>query len=259
MKYNVFSLVVFVFMCIAMQAQESQSTFKNEPITISVGKYKIEMLPVEGCEATQANGFLSLDSYYIGKTEVTQGLWEEVMGTNPSFFKSPALPVESVSWEDTQAFIEKLNKLTGKTFRLPNEFEWEFAAKGGNQSKGFKYSGGNKPEKVSWNDFNSGEQTNPVGKKLPNELGIYDMSGNVEEWCLDMFFTQEAKTKKEYGERLIKRYADIEIPAETTRLHVLKGGNWNSRPNQCTITARRGSDFGNHKVGFRLCMDGIKK
>lgn len=124
-----------------------------------------------------------LSSYYIGKYEVTQAEWKAVMGNTPFYFKGDNLPVENVSWDDCQTFIRKLNALTGKHFRLPMEAEWEFAARGGNNSKGYKYSGSNDPGSVAWYKDNSSDKTHPVGQKNPNELEIYDMSGNVAEWC----------------------------------------------------------------------------
>lgn len=123
---------------------------------------------------------VTLSSYYIGKTEVTQALWKAVMGSNPSYFEGDDLPVEQVSWDDCQEFIRKLNSLTGQNFRLPTEAEWEFACRGGNNSRGYKYSGSNYIDNVAWNWDNSGKKTHPVATKSPNELGIYDMSGNVQ-------------------------------------------------------------------------------
>lgn len=130
---------------------------------------------------------VTLDSYYIGKTEVTQALWEAVMGNNPSRFKGLNHPVEKVSWNDCQAFISKLNQMTGKTFRLPTEAQWEYAARGGRQSQGYKYAGSNNLDEVAWYHDNSNRQTHDVGTKRPNELGLYDMSGNVWEWCSDWY------------------------------------------------------------------------
>ena len=128
---------------------------------------------------------VTLSSFSIGRYEVTQEEWEAVMGSNPSNFKGKKLPVEQVSWDDCQTFIRKLNQMTGKHFRLPTEAEWEYAARGGNKSRGYKYAGGDNLGSVAWYTDNSGNKTHEVGKKQPNELGLYDLSGNVWEWCQD--------------------------------------------------------------------------
>ena len=121
------------------------------------------------------------NDYYIGKYEVTQALWKAVMGNNPSNLKGDNLPVEQVSWDDCQEFLSKLNSITSKTFRLPTEAEWEYAARGGNKSRGYQYSGSNNLSDVAWYGDNSGSKTHPVGSKQANELGIYNMAGNVCE------------------------------------------------------------------------------
>ena len=132
--------------------------------------------------------WVTLSNYYIGKYEVTQAEWKAVMGENPSYFEGlDNLPVEKVSWNDCQKFIAKLNAATGKNFRLPTEAEWEYAARGGNKSQGFIYSGSNDIDNVAWYAGNSGDKTHVVGMKQPNELGLYDMSGNVWEWCDDWY------------------------------------------------------------------------
>lgn len=147
-----------------------------------VGNVEFKMIHVDG------------GTFYIGETPVTQALWKEVMGTNPSHFKKgDQRPVESVSWNACQDFIKKLNARTGKEFRLPTEAEWDFAACGGNKSKGYEYPGSNNIDEVAWyeeNSYKTGRTspnygTHAVKTKKPNELGIYDMAGNVWEWCQD--------------------------------------------------------------------------
>ena len=180
--------------------QEIPVRFSDGVLTINGVSY--EMVWVEGgtfrMGATSEQGSdawdfekpvhsVTLSGYYIGKTEVTQALWKAVMGSNPSFFEGDNLPVEQVSWDDCQEFIRELNALTGQNFRLPTEAEWEFACRGGNNSRGYKYSGSNYIDNVAWYEDNSGEKTHPVATKLPNELGIYDMTGNVLEWCSDWY------------------------------------------------------------------------
>ena len=166
---------------------------------------------------------VTLDDYYIGETEVTQELWEAVMGTNPSWFKGSNKPVEMVSWNDCQEFINKLNQLTGINFRLPTEAEWEYAARGGNKSQGYKYAGSNTIDEVAWYDDNA---THPVGTKSPNELGIYDMSGNVWEWCSDWYaiYTSVSQTNP--------------TGPSTGSYRVLRGGGWGSYAQDCRVSNR---------------------
>ena len=171
--------------------------------TITVGGVSFNMIPVEGGTFTMGGTAeqgssvddnelpthqVTLSSYYIGETEVTQALWLAVMGSNTSQFTGDLnRPVEFVSWNECQTFISKLNQMTGMTFRLPTEAEWEYAARGGNKSRGYKYAGSNDANEVAWYLDNAGSQTHPVAQKAPNELGLYDMSGNVFEWILDNY------------------------------------------------------------------------
>ena len=178
--------------------------------------------------------------YYMGRTEVTQALWRAVMGSNPSNFKGDNLPVESVSWDDCQQFIKKLNALTGKNFRLPTEAEWEFAARGGNQSRHFQYSGSNNVDDVAW--YNS--KTHSVGTKQPNELGLYDMSGNVWEWCNDRYddYSSDAQT-------------DPWGPSNGSG-RVGRGGSWDGNAGYCRSSSR-GNYFPDGRyiiLGFRLAL-----
>ena len=139
---------------------------------------------------------VTVDDFYIGKYVVTQKELEAVMGNNPSNFQGDNLPVEQVSWDDVQEFLQKLSTKTGKNYRLPTEAEWEYAARGGHKSSGNTYSGSNRIDNVAWYDGNSNSQTHTVGTKQPNELGIYDMTGNVWEWCSDWYgsYSSNAQT-----------------------------------------------------------------
>ena len=189
---------------------------------------------------------VTLSSYYIGKTEVTQELWQAVMGSNPSNFKGGRKPVEQVSWNDCQTFISKLNSLTGKNFRLPTEAEWEFAARGGIKSKGYKYSGSNTLDDVAWYYGNSGKTTHEVGTKSPNELGLYDMSGNVQEWCNDW-----------YGDKYYSSSPSNNPTGPSSGVsRVGRGGSWFVVASYCRSSDRGGGApvNRNYGLGLRLCL-----
>ena len=238
--------------------------------SFSVNDVRFEMVSVEGgtftMGATKEQGSradadekpahqVMLSSYMIGKTQVTQELWEAVMGSNPSYFKDAKLPVECVSWNDCQKFISKLNALTGKKFRLPTEAEWEFAARGGNKSKGYKYSGSNNIDEVAWYDGNSYEgnasfmffkkrTTHPVATKSPNELGIYDMSGNVFEWCSDWYgsYSKSSQTNPK--------------SSNSGSARVFRGGSWFNCAGYCRVSSRNGSgpSFRREYLGLRFAL-----
>ena len=189
---------------------------------------------------------VTLSDYYIGRYEVTQAQWEAVMGNNPSSFKNNGsnCPVENVSWNDCQNFIKRLNSLTGLTFHLPTEAEWEYAARGGNKSKGYKYSGSNSIGSVAWSASNSSSKTHPVGTKTPNELGIYDMSGNVWEWCSDW-----------YGSYSSNPSTNPTGPASGS-YRVLRGGGWDDIARLCRVSYRSYNDPDSRgsRNGFRLAL-----
>ena len=187
---------------------------------------------------------VTLSGYYIGKTEVTQALWQAVMGSNPSEFTGDELPVEYVSWYDCQEFIRKLNALTGQNFRLPTEAEWEFACRGGNNSRGYKYSGSNYIVNVAWYEDNSGSEPHPVSTRLPNELGIYDMSGNVWEWCSNW-----------HGEYSGEAQTNPAGPYDGYR-RIGRGGSWRDRSDDCLSAIRSAGspDKGSCALGLRLAL-----
>ena len=233
--------------------------------TITVNGVTFSMVPVEGgtflmgTPATQTGSgtnerpqhFVTVSDYKIGQTEVTQELWVAVMGSNPSAFPGdPQRPVDNVSWEMCQEFIDSLNRLTGMNFRFPTEAEWEFAAKGGNQSKGYIFAGSNTPAPVAWYSTNSGSKTQPVAQKEANELGLYDMSGNVCEWCSDWYVSYES-----YSSASSEPVVNPTGPA-TGSYKMLRGGSWfevakccrSGYRNMQTVTIRR--EF----IGMRLAM-----
>ena len=221
---------------------------------------------------------VTLKDFYIDAYEITQEQWHLVMGSNPSLYSCDNCPVTNVSYPEVLTFIEKLNSMTGKSYRLPTEAEWEYAARGGNQEvltknskvvarggvneflvangnnripekevAGKKYAGKKLPQDVAWYEHNGKDHIHPIGRKKPNELGIFDMSGNVEEWCADFY-------AKDYG----SRHA-VENPTGPAggNAHVVRGGSWNSSAPEIVVT-RRAAYLPNTKsnaLGFRLVSD----
>ena len=261
-------ILIFIFGCIASfvsllvigMSNEDEST-KNEQVIVTVHELEgvksfdingvnFNMIYVEGgsfmmgaldsdedaSDDEKPAHSVTLDSYYIAETEVTQELWQAVMGNNPSCFIGNDNPVESVSWNDCQDFVKKLNQLTGKNFALPTEAQWEYAARGGNRSRGYKYSGSNTIDSVAWYDGNC-DVTHPVAQKQANELGIYDMSGNVLEWC-------DSYSRSNYNAN----------PYSSNR--VMRGGGWNFDAWDCRVACRGcyAPDGRCSFFGFRLVL-----
>lgn len=239
--------------------EESTSKRLSEITTYEVNGVSFDMVSVEGgtftMGATSEQGNdaesdekpthkVSLSDYMIGKTEVTQALWRAVMGCNPSYFMGNNLPVEQVSWDDCQVFIMKLNFLTGLNFRLPTEAEWEYAARGGKKSKYYKYPGSNDIGSVAWHRSNSLARTHTVAEKKPNELGLYDMSGNVLDWCSDLYGNYS--------------YGSLTNPKDLSKglYRVIRGGSWFSTPKDCRVSNRifYASDHASNDLGLRLAM-----
>ena len=229
---------------------------KLEDLTFNLDGVSFKMIAVEGgtfkmgCNDSDAYDDektihnVTLSSYYIGETQVAQALWKAVMGNNPSYFKGDNLPVENVSWDDCQKFISKLNSLTGQNFRLPTEAEWEFAARGGNNSNHYQYSGSNELGDVAWYAGNSGDKTHVVATKQPNEIGLYDMSGNVWELCSDW-----------YGNYSSSSQTNPTGP-NSGSFRVIRGGNrlYDAR---CCRSSHRGNDWSDHgsdDLGLRLVL-----
>ena len=219
----------------------------NNMVYVSGGTFTMGGTSEQGSDAyddEKPTHSVTLSSYYICKYEVTQALWRAVMGNNPSNFKGDNLPVEQVSWDDCQTFINRLNSYTGRNFRLPTEAEWEFAARGGNYSRHYKYSGSNYISDVAWYDGNSNNRTHPVGTKQANELGLYDMSGNVWEWCSDW-----------YG--LYSSYSQNDPTGPNSGSYrVIRGGSWYNLAGCCRSSRRSGYAPGGRAfdLGLRLVL-----
>ena len=228
--------------------------------TFTVGNVSFDMVKVEagsfimGCTSEQSDCFndespyhrvtISQD-YYIGKFEVTQELYESVMGVNPSKWKAFDRPVENVSWNDAMEFCSELSRLTGRRFTLPTEAEWEYAARGGKKSTSAKYSGSSSIATVAWYNGNSGSQTHPVGRLRANELGIYDMSGNVWEWCLDWYGNYSSATQTDPKGATAGSY------------RVLRGGSWGYYAEDCRVAYRSNNTPDNrydNGHGFRVVL-----
>ena len=188
--------------------------------------------------------------FYVGRTEVTQAQWRAVMGNNPSYYKGDDRPVENVSWNDAMKFCDKLNSMglspSGWKFTLPTETQWEYAARGGKKSRGYKYSGSNDINEVAWYGKNSERMTHAVGGKKANELGLYDMSGNVREWCLDNWNNDSSKAVPEFT-----RCNDGGVA-----LRVNRGGSWSCVAAYCRSVLRHwfGPNIRNDDLGFRLAL-----
>lgn len=194
---------------------------------------------------------VSLDGFFLQKTEMTQDIFQKVMGWNTSYYPCEKCPVNNVSWKVAQAFIEKLNKATGKTFRLPTEAEWEYAARGGKHQEGFLFSGSNDISEVAWYSENSQRKSQPVAQKKPNILGLYDMTGNMWEMCQD-----DMSRKAYHAHEKHNPLYTINAPVSKTSLKVIRGGGYEFTPKESYIFIRDGatSNVRMPDIGFRLAM-----
>ena len=228
-----------------------------EPVEVSSDPFNYDMVIIDGGKFQMGSNDkadempiheVNVKTFQLAKFEVTQAQWEAVMGNNPSAFQNcQNCPVENVSWLQAQEFIGRLNERTSMNYRLPTEEEWEFAARGGNKSEGFLYSGGNSLDIVAWYSNNSSSKTQPVGSRKPNELGIYDLNGNVWEWSSTLYYSS-------YDPRAI---GNQENESEFSREYALRGGSWNNASTDCRIAERnywKASERDND-LGLRLAHD----
>ena len=206
-----------------------------------------------GCTSEQGNcgddeknvRRVKVDGFYIGMLEVTKSQWEKVVGTNPSNRKGPDLPVENVSWDEAMEFCRLLSNKTGKTYTLPTEAQWEYAARGGKNADGAKYAGSNMIDAVAWYTDNSGNRTHPCGTKRANALGIYDMSGNVWEWCKDW-----------YSSIYVSYDTNNPTGPSSGSYRVYRGGSWGDSASRCRVANRYRNSPGirNDFLGFRVVL-----
>jgi formylglycine-generating enzyme required for sulfatase activity len=226
--------------------KESNDPFGTQMILVKGGTFKMGDTSGDGTKVEKPVRNVTVRDFYISMYEITQAQWREIMGDNPSHFDGcDKCPVERVSWNEVQEFIKKLNLLTGKSYRLPTEAEWEYAARGGEKSRGLRYSGHNNINFVAWYTVNSGNKTQPVGQFTPNELGLYDMSGNVYEWCNDWM-----------GDYPNIPEVDPKGPTSGD-LRVVRGGSWFGHIAANRVSARAGDDPANGRsyIGFRLALN----
>ena len=258
-------LAVLLLFLSPMPAQAQTRTFTVKGVSFKMvfvkgGTFTMGATSEQGSDAhdnEKPTHRVTLSDYYIGQTEVTQALWKAVMGMGNERikwfkFKGNNLPVEFVSWGNCQKFIRKLNEMTeglrpnGRKFRLPTEAEWEFAARGGIKSRHTKYAGSNDVSSVAWCDYLEQHRgsTHPVAQKSPNELGLYDMSGNVSEWCQD------------YADGKYYNRSPSKNPCNKTEssYHVFRGGSWGFTAFFCRVSWRGGKCLADEDTGFRLAL-----
>jgi len=228
----------------------SNDPFENQMVFVKGGIFRMGDSFGDGNKEEKPVHQVSVSDFYIGKYEVTQAQWVSIMGSNPSHFAGcDNCPVERVSWLDVQEFLAKVNELTGKSYRLPTEAEWEYAARGGQESRGSRYAGTNNINFVAWYSGNSGNKTHPVGQLEPNELGLYDMSGNVWEWTYNWFdFYTDTPTP-----------ADNPSGPESGDFRIVRGGSWYGYIGGSRVACRGSDDPSNKRsyIGFRVAHSAV--
>jgi formylglycine-generating enzyme required for sulfatase activity len=232
---------------------ESMSRLMTEMVWVDGGTFSMGSNSDKASSAERPAHKVTLTGFRMGKFEVSQQLFQEVMGWDHSYFAGKGYPVNNVSWLNIQRFIERLNGMTGKHFRLPTEAEWEYAAKGGRLSKGYKYSGSNKIDAVAWYAGNGERSLHPSGKKMPNELGLYDMTGNLWEFCHD-----DAKMRPYPDEARSNPLVGTFEKSNSRHAKITRGGGYEFNEDESLVFRRDGAtpNVRMPDIGFRLVMVG---
>ena len=240
--------VAFICLSLLLGTAAAQGIQEPEMVFVAGGSFTMGCTFEQGSDCAsdeKPSHEVQLTGFAIAKYEVTQALWKQVMGNNPSRFKGDDLPVENVTWDDVQVFLQRLNAKTGKNYRLPTEAEWEYAARGGQESRQTQFAGGSELETVAWCSSNAENTTHAVGTRQPNELGLYDMSGNVWEWCSDYYgqYTSDKQTNP--------------TGAKKGTARIVRGGCYAAIGRQCRVASRKSLYQGgkDYMTGFRLAMD----
>jgi formylglycine-generating enzyme required for sulfatase activity len=272
---SILTVVVSTALAVTAVAEKGDDTKTEQQYHLSdqtQAKLLAEMTWVEGGSFTMGSNdgdaadrekpahAVTVDGFYIGRTELTQDVFEELMGWNSSYFSCARCPVNNLSWFNTQLFFERLNRITGKRFRLPTEAEWEYAARGGIHSKGFLFSGSNTIDEIAWHAGNAENRSHPVAQKAPNELGLYDMTGNLWEFCLDdMSRRSYAMHHRINGDQ--PRINPLNLPKNDDprrkAMKVLRGGGYEFGAAESQVYRRDGASNNVRlpDVGFRLVME----
>jgi len=260
MEMNIRHFFSFILLVLSSHTWANTQTnhianFLDSMVFVEAGTFAMGSDSADAIEREKPVHSVTLTSFYIGKTEVPQAVFEEVMGWNVSYFACDTCPVNNVSWMNVQAFIKKLNKLTGKTFKLPTEAQWEYAAKGGNKSKGYLFGGSNNIADVAWYEGNADKKSQKVAQRKPNELGLYDMTGNMWEFCHDdmnkSFYKNSPKNNPLY----------LQSKDQTkTTMKVIRGGGYEFSANESQVFRRDGatSNVRMPDIGFRLVINEVE-
>jgi formylglycine-generating enzyme required for sulfatase activity len=230
---------------------EQQTLLMQNMIRVKGGSFAMGSDSDDAQAAEKPAHTVSLDGFFIGRTEVTQGLFKAVMGWNNSYFQCEDCPVNNISWMNIMVFIQRLKDATGEPFRLPTEAEWAYAARGGQRSEGYQYSGSDDIDEVAWYAGNAEQRSHPVARKKPNELGLYDMTGNLWEFCMDDMSTRAYTREARVNPNIIHNDNHQRVSMKVTR-----GGGYEFSANENLLYRRDGatSNVRMPDIGFRLAM-----